>query len=425
MGKRKNPEPDSPLDSLPDSLPDSPPNPPSDSPPDPTPDPTDHAESSSAPAKRPKTEPKKLKDIPTTKANWQTEATSLGVESTSINKMGALCSGSTVTADQFLAFRVIWPPTKKATELDIPNKERARQILGELEPYFDNYTRHIDTLRSSSPPIQLGPFQLVLSSQQMVENKVPAESTPPYGLRVRWNTKNMRHDTPLSHFSDITAAANSENPHKDFAPTKDEQIVNESLVMLLSALALNTPGIPCLWNSTRIGFRVDFETASMEARTDGYLGLRGGSNEEETFAILEAKSRVRTRKADEHSIYFQESAELVCWIKHDQKESRKYGLPALKTGYHSRLLIAQDRHEIYVVIATYDDTYIQYLNGEEVPSSCFMTMQEYGPFNTMFGNNMRRFAEFAIGFSLAIEADPLPQEPIRTSGRLESDHESE
>lgn len=208
---------------------------------------------------------------------------------------------------------------------------------------------------------------------------------------------------PSRHNSDHPPAGDQRDAHKVFARTKDEQIVNDALLELLRALTLNLPNTRCQWCSSRLAFKVHFGIIGMEARTDGYLGRRSDSINEDAFAILEAKARVRSRNTRDLPIYMQESAEMVSWIRRDQAQDRQTLLPTIKGDSQSRLLIAQDRQEIFVIIARSDNNYEQYLRGEYIPSSSFMTMQEYGPFRVQSAKNMHHLAEFVIGFCLEVD----------------------
>ncbi|KAG2026971.1 hypothetical protein GB937_000707 [Aspergillus fischeri] len=133
-----------------------------------------------------------------------------------------------------------------------------------------------------------------------------------------------------------------------------------------------------------LAFNVKFRQASMEARTDGYLyGPTGGDEE---FAIVETKTHQRKKSTQKgRQIYMQESAEMVAWIL---KDECKVPLD------NQRLLVAEDRDEIYLVWAPYDASYVDYLEGKPTSGNVFIAMNEIGPFKTQHGAHMRQAAEY-------------------------------
>ncbi|KAI9035479.1 uncharacterized protein KD926_003442 [Aspergillus affinis] len=207
----------------------------------------------------------------------------------------------------------------------------------------------------------------------------------------------------ISALGDITAAADS---GIKWDPTDDEQIINSALLQFLKAVALATPNSKVGWSMRRLRYNVAYNVASMETRTDGFLGELGSTSTQEAFSILEAKPRVLSREGDGRSTFFQKSAEVINWIMGDQKQGRKVPLQSLTTSDHSRLLIAQSRHEIFLVIATYDDEYVSYLNGKGSSSSTFMTMQQYGPYNINDAGHMKYLAEYLVEFYLHL-SEPM------------------
>lgn len=70
-----------------------------------------------------------------------------------------------------------------------------------------------------------------------------------------------------------------------YPPTRDEQIVNAALVLFLSALTIHFP-LSSGWTLHRRVFTANFQTASLEPRTDGYLEDRRLGN---VRALIEVK----------------------------------------------------------------------------------------------------------------------------------------
>ncbi|OQE20220.1 hypothetical protein PENFLA_c017G02734 [Penicillium flavigenum] len=87
----------------------------------------------------------------------------------------------------------------------------------------------------------------------------------------------------------------------------------------------------------------------MTARIDGCLV---GINDSGIFAIAEVKPRIRNC-VKWPELLWQETAEMVSWILHDDEEARE-------TPDHQYLLVSQDNHEIWLTLATYNPPYVQY-----------------------------------------------------------------
>lgn len=100
-----------------------------------------------------------------------------------------------------------------------------------------------------------------------------------------------------------------------YPPTKDEQIVNTALLIFLNALTAHFP-LANDWTLHRKIFVAQFKHASIEARTDGYLGDRSDGK---VRALVEVKPAAR--KKYRTPIRMQESAQMVAWIMNDPEIS--------------------------------------------------------------------------------------------------------
>jgi hypothetical protein len=72
---------------------------------------------------------------------------------------------------------------------------------------------------------------------------------------------------------------------------------------------------------------------------------------------------------------------------------------------NSRLVIAQDRHEIFLVHASYHPDYLQYLKKEDgrITANAFLTMAIYGPWDTNKADDMKDLAVIIVAMSLVVE----------------------
>ncbi|KAJ6031919.1 hypothetical protein N7540_002651 [Penicillium herquei] len=100
-------------------------------------------------------------------------------------------------------------------------------------------------------------------------------------------------------------------------PTKDEQIVNTALMLVLNALTIHFDDISSNWTLHRKAFTAKFEAAENEARTDGYLHDQDGNPQ----VLLEVKPVIRADK--QAFIQVQESAQMVAWIASDDLAAQK------------------------------------------------------------------------------------------------------
>lgn len=99
----------------------------------------------------------------------------------------------------------------------------------------------------------------------------------------------------------------------------------------------------------------------MQAQVDGYLCRRVRDDFSSVpLAICEAKPCVRSEHFD--AILRQETAEMACWIS--EHGSKAQGLlQTAAEGAKRRLMVSQDRHEIYVIIGEYGPKYVDYIRG--------------------------------------------------------------
>lgn len=66
---------------------------------------------------------------------------------------------------------------------------------------------------------------------------------------------------------------------------------------------------------------------------------------------------------------------------------------------YRRLLLSQDRHEIYLTIAEYDSNYIDYLRGNQRGLLSFLAMNEFGPWDCFDHLHIESLAEILVAFT--------------------------
>lgn len=65
-----------------------------------------------------------------------------------------------------------------------------------------------------------------------------------------------------------------------------------------------------------------------------------------------------------------------------------------------RLLISQDRHQVHVVVATYDDHYVDYIKARNPRTKSFLQMEDYGPFDVTHHKHMYLLGRLMLALSL-------------------------
>jgi hypothetical protein len=138
-----------------------------------------------------------------------------------------------------------------------------------------------------------------------------------------------------------------------FPKAADEQIVNTALIDFLIAITIHFQ-CPAKWSLHRKSFRID----GFEARVDGYLEYRGTAGAAQIKAIVEVKAAIRNFDTQISRVRMQEGAQMAAWIFSDESEE---GCVIHKASRRRRVLISQDRHQIFITLAEYGTEYLNYL----------------------------------------------------------------
>ncbi|KAF4457457.1 hypothetical protein F53441_507 [Fusarium austroafricanum] len=197
--------------------------------------------------------------------------------------------------------------------------------------------------------------------------------------------------SPLSSLSSHSPL--SGEPAKNYQ-IEDEQIVNTALVLFLNALTLHCDLVQGEWTLYRQPFVVKDATKkkAYEARVDGLFRINGKG----TRAIVEVKPFVRNASAATlDGVRMQETAQMAAWI------AQHPPLPT-KSNTFTRLLVSQDRGEVYLIIADFNLQYVECIcapgrNGDK-PS--FLEMNEYGPFFVEDPDHMKQLGTILLAVSI-------------------------
>ncbi|KAH7325713.1 hypothetical protein B0I35DRAFT_474458 [Stachybotrys elegans] len=136
-----------------------------------------------------------------------------------------------------------------------------------------------------------------------------------------------------------------------------------------------------------------------QAQVDGFLRLKANK---QPGAIIEVKPHLRqVLPAAHRDIRMQEGAQMAAWICEPLPPVIGVPAPANTTtpSVHRRLMVSQDRHEVYLTVASFDDDYISYIRGHKMTNS-FLKMQEYGPFDVCNKDHMRYLGRILLAVSI-------------------------
>lgn len=287
-------------------------------------------------------------DLPKTPGQWHTLIAQRGLEKSTIHTID-LASASKIGIDQFLLLRVLWKERQKAQDLikfvglQDWMKKAQKELLG-----LQSWSKYCSSF-GAGKQIPEGTFAIV-RHYQLEAAKTDGTPTPtmfdtPIARRTRGQLlskvqlkmRNTHLSTPTpkgtnvpqnwstseSDDEDIPTPCRAETPvppelvNVMYPATKDEQIVNTALIVLLNALTIHLNSFSSKWTLHRKAFIATFGDAAFEARTDGYLDDHQGK----PSVIVEVKPVMRSTKLS--AIRMQESAQMVAWIKSDDYETQQ------------------------------------------------------------------------------------------------------
>ncbi|OJD10982.1 hypothetical protein ACJ73_09640 [Blastomyces percursus] len=391
--------------------------------------------------------------------DWNEYAKRHNVKSSNIYQLQRYDSASKIEDPQYLTLRALWKIERRTQfephQWDIHGAAKARQMLEDL-PHWKNY---IQAVSKKVPvdeilpiPYDLGDFKLVWYYQQLIWW---AKSTPdlednlnftPISKRTRGQsnmldrrnifmetpskvsslTKKFREahleetvydnqmetastdeelepDTPADNLEKDPDFRNRQVDKEEFPPVSDENVVNTGLIGFASVVTFSIKGVKAHWSQKRKGYKVGENngTKLYEARTDGHLSLPNDSNSK---AIVEVKP---TMRGESPRVRMQETAQMAAWI---HVERGTIGGKKPEEERFRRLLLSQDRHEIYIILADYDADYVDYLTNPNRDSACqsFLTMNEFGPWDISDAGAVEEIASIILAVTLQLgNGEPL------------------
>lgn len=218
--------------------------------------------------------------------------------------------------------------------------------------------------------------------------------------------------TPLPKGGDPMPAAIEDQAYKFI---EDEQIVNFALLLLVDTLVIQCKDATGSWSPYRAPFEAcdrrgqkiyqAFVDGLYRKKKEGRKGLDPKKEELEANMIIEVKphSRNKPPTADTMAVNMQESAQMAAWIS----KVNISGQEDEKHTIYRRVLISQNRRQIFVTIAKYDQAYVDYIKGNTVlgeelegPDGPFLTMERYGPYDITNWEEMRWISHMLLALSI-------------------------
>ncbi|RAK98449.1 uncharacterized protein BO80DRAFT_361507 [Aspergillus ibericus CBS 121593] len=362
------------------------------------------------------------KAIPDSFKDWQDEVNLLGLGTQTIHNI-QLKSASRVSREQFLMLRVLWKEHTSSEFLHYVNLNQwlpvAKQMLEGLsswEKYRQSFSssiqegtfapaRHYQLQVSQTEQDDFGGGVVFTPKIHMTRSRTQAAQLPirqPDFTTTPPRQTNPAFETPrIDDEPDISPRTSSPSPPSRWStikpgdefmypPTKDEQIVNTALLVFLDSITLHF-NLSVGWSLHRMALTAEFTNAKFEARTDGYLSDHSG----DIKAIIEVKPMLRQKKKPQ--ILIQESHQIVAGLLTDFRS------PITQRRNKPRLIISQDRQEIYISLAEYNADYITYLLTGEVRNNPFLVMRQFGPWNTNSSGAMAELGPILLALTLYAE----------------------
>ncbi|KAM5443650.1 hypothetical protein MferCBS31731_001424 [Microsporum ferrugineum] len=186
---------------------------------------------------------------------------------------------------------------------------------------------------------------------------------------------------------------------KVFPKVEDEQIVNGFLIAFLATICMHNPNIKLEWSPVRKAFKfgkVDIQASGrktflFEARTDGHLSQPSMKNTNVRSAmIVEVKP---TFRGYSNRVIYQATAQMAAWVYEEPDK------PESKQPYR-RAMVLQERHQIRLVIAKYDQKYIDYLHDKTVTDVSLLEMHEFGMWDIRVKPEMEEFGVILLALVL-------------------------
>ncbi|CAH0056033.1 unnamed protein product [Clonostachys solani] len=256
----------------------------------------------------------------------------------------------------------------------------------------DNLTSKVD-VATAPPPQSVSASMAALSINPQTPTRKQVDDTDladDFDFYVS-QTPGTGYTDRLINLSPVAPISNEEAIN--YAAVEDEQVVNSALISFLQSITLYHPYVQGEWDYFRHPFvmKSNLNAKIYEARVDGLFRTYGSSNPR---MIVEVKPFLRYLSFPVlDKIRIQEGAQMASWIAQHPPVSKDR-----KTVFR-RLLISQDQNEIYITVASFRSSYINFVQGLGTGDT-FLEMEEFGPFSLQDPGLMEALSLTMLAFPL-------------------------
>ncbi|KAL3471549.1 hypothetical protein BJX99DRAFT_237140 [Aspergillus californicus] len=321
-------------------------------------------------------------ELPSTEAEWQSLAIAHNVSTTSIHKVKMLESASPLTEQQLLLLQVLF---SKGDTTNFPwERFDLDRWQDEAKTLLDGYSSWHTFCDSLGPDKMDGPIgESIFAIAQF----------------------HMRSAAKLSDetISSTVVVCPSLDTGRDiinqlYQQTHDECTVNSALFYFLVSLTVQF-NLANRWTMHQLLLQAEFNSGSFYVRTDGHLDDKATG---EVVALVDVKTVVRSQSPK--AIRSHEAAQMVAWLKNMPDRQGLLNQPG------RRLHVSQNRHEIFLIFSEYGDDYMDFLENDNIDptiedSRAFLTMVEYGPWDTRSADDMKDLAVILVAIALRADED--------------------
>ncbi|KAI1085618.1 hypothetical protein F5B20DRAFT_587600 [Whalleya microplaca] len=384
-----------------------------------------------------------IRDVPKTRSGWFTSCQKVGIQdpdNTSIHNQDrrVLSSASMIGDVQFHLLRVLWPMSKDPFHRRNDNLDNIFQeeCLSTSKDHLNNlysWNKYLTWMkepnhRKLQPPEDLGPFALVLLSQKYTsgldrQDACDGVDFSPIASRLRDRALPPRPETPtpsrfdqappdermsgmnISEDTDVPMSSppslpSQSSPLAGVAASQEIKIKNEQevvicLVTFLRAVCIFAQGAEnAIWKADQDRFTMKDNRGAVlfTAEVDALLRVV-----QTVRIIIETKKGTRYEDGNSARFKAQESCQMATWIAQDghlnAQQLRQENLT------EKRMMISQDRNEVWVIIATFDADYVDYIRGTSTKKA-FLSMQEFGPYDLKDYRDVNELGVICLAASL-------------------------
>lgn len=359
-------------------------------------------------------------DLPSSISEWQLANESEGLVGVGIED-GPLVGAGYLSYRRFLTLRVIWKNIS-AVSFD-PKMFDLDQWMGHATDILKDYQSWHDYNESFNGNPDEGNFALArvfqAQASQVQSNKIGDKVVFRNNATSSSGTSSLSDDIPRQELeewpqneyedpsSDIDPNIN-EDWNMEYLESDWEPTIKTALVLFLTAITMSVPDLGVEWVMCRKTLTTKFygDIVKYKVHVDAFLKGKDDDVARVLVDVREPRRSEPTRIEMTSEIRIQESAQMVAWMMTSPDRPQRQVYPTslyaqlvsmirslhlslyLLIPANRRIIISQDKDEIFLIFAEYGKAYTRYLdsigeaNIHSIDPKSFLTMYEVGPFNT-------------------------------------------